>query len=183
MDGEVSAAVLQQCFDAAHNFEKKYSRFIRGNILDSINSEKTGSLPAEIISLLALCLKVSKLTKGHFDITLQPLLENHGYGIHDAPMEESIGYQNIELNNNYITLRKGVCIEFGSFGKGYILDLIYNMLSKHSENFVINFGGDIRICGMQEVRLEDPYDTKKYIGSLQIYNCAIASSSGNRRNF
>jgi thiamine biosynthesis lipoprotein len=66
-------------------------------------------------------------------------------------------------------------------GKGYVVDAIYNTLSKHNEAFVINFGGDIRIKGNKKVMLEDPYDDSKAIGSIDLHDIAIASSNGNKR--
>ena len=72
---------ISESFSIVEDFEKKYSRFKSENILSEINSKKIFSLDPEISSLLRLCIKVSKMTQGSFDITLLPVLENKGYGI------------------------------------------------------------------------------------------------------
>lgn len=174
-------SVIDECFQMVDDFEAKYSRFIHGNTLHNINIHKSATLPKEIISLLQLCLKVSKLTHGCFDITVQPVLENSGYGIEKWVLKENIWYQNIEINNNLVTLHNDVNIEFGSFGKWYIVDLLYNILLKHSQNFIINFWWDIRVAGTHDIYLEDPLDTTQAIGKISLSHTAIASSSWNKR--
>lgn len=62
-----------------------------------------------------------------------------------------------------------------------MLDVLYNFLITHYERFVINFGGDIRVAGKKTIHLEDPLRSGKYIGTIDLENTSIASSSGNKR--
>ncbi|MDA9129217.1 FAD:protein FMN transferase [Candidatus Gracilibacteria bacterium] len=174
---------ISESFSIVKDFEQKYSRFQQGNILSNINSNKAAVLTSEISSLIKMCLKVSKLTHGAFDITILPILENVGYGIRSEKMPENYGYKNIVLNENILTLTNNVSIEFGSCGKGYMLDRITNILQKYHTKFVVNFGGDMRIMGEQKVFLEDPLDLSKNIGEILLKNMSLASSAGNRRIF
>ena len=174
-------SVITESFSLLDDFEQNYSRFIVGNKLSEINKNKSAKLEKEIVSLLNLCIKTSDLTEGYFDITILPLLENAGYGISQDKLEETIGYKNIELNWNNLTLKNNVSIEFGACGKWYAVDLIYNALIQHTDEFVINFGWDMRIAWEKTIHLEDPLDTSKTIGSIDLKNTSIASSSGNRR--
>lgn len=57
------------------------------------------------------------------------------------------------------------------------------MLDAYAEEFIINFGGDIRVKGKSEIELEDPHNENKSIGSIEINNISIASSAGNKRTF
>lgn len=166
---------------AIETFERKYSRFINGNILSDINTEKKYELEPEISALIRLSQKVSHMTEGSFDMTLLPLLENAGYGIQDEVILEQYGYKNIDLEGNTLTLHNDVSIEFGACGKGYLLDLVYRILEKYHTDFILNFWGDIRIKGEQSILLEDPLDTQKHIWTIEVRNGALASSSGNRR--
>lgn len=174
-------SVVTESFSLIDDFEKKYSRFIEGNILSAMNTQKKYTLEPEIVALVRLCIKVSEMTQGSFDITLLPLLENTGYGIREEKMNESFGYKNIDLKENILTLHNEVQIEFGSCGKWYLLDLVYNTLRKYYTHFVLNFGWDIRVSGEQEIVLEDPLDTTKSIWKICLRDWALASSSGNRR--
>lgn len=172
---------ISESFLMVEEFEKKYSRFITNNLLSEINSGKKIKIQKEIISLIQLCLKVSKLTQGYFDITILPLLENAGYGVKKDIMKESLGYENITLNDDFLTLQQNTQIEFGSCGKWYMLDVIYAILKQYHDNFIINFWWDIRVNWTYTILLEDPWDIQKSIGNICLHNASIASSSWNRR--
>lgn len=174
-------SVITESFSLLDSFEADYSRFIPGNILSSINKYKQHIVSKEIASLLRLCIRVSELTEGYFDITILPLLENAWYGIVEWTLEEKIWYENISLDWESLILKNDVNIEFWSCGKWYAIDLIYNSLIKHIDNFVINFWGDMRIAWKKTIHLENPLDIKKTIGSIDLENISIASSSWNRR--
>ena len=174
---------ISESFSIVEDFEKKYSRFKQGNVLTKINNKKQAVLDPEISSLLHLCLKVSKLTQGSFDITLLPVLENLGYGIATHKTQENIGYQHIHLDGNQLTLSNDISIEFWSFWKWYMLDLVHAILWRYHSEYMISFWGDIRIKGKQKILLEDPLDIKKQIWEIVLENLSIASSAGNRRNF
>lgn len=172
---------ISESFFAVETFENNYSRFKHANILSEINSWKCINISPEITSLIQLCIKISRLTKGYFDITLIPILENAWYGILSWKMEEYVWYKNIFLNDNQIELKNGVQIEFWSCGKGYMLDVIYNILKRYHTDFVINFWGDIRVRGKRNIFLEDPCDINKNIWSVPLENMSLASSAGNKR--
>jgi len=172
---------VAESFLYVEQFEEKYSRFKADNILSEINTWKKCKLDSEITSLIHLCKKVSSLTQWYFDITILPLLENAGYWISATKLPQHIWYKNIELQDDVITLHNGVQIEFGSYGKGYMLDVIYNILQKYHSSFVIDFWGDIRVSGKKKIYLEDPWNTSKNIWSIILKNLSIASSSWNKR--
>lgn len=179
--GENLDSVIAESFSLLDSFEQDYSRFIEGNKLSEINTQKTAKLSKEIVSLINLSMKVSHLTQWYFDITVLPVLENAWYGIADSKLEESIWYKNIVLDWEMLTLKNDVSIEFGASGKWYAVDLVYNKLIAHTDSFVVNFWGDIRVAGDHTIHLEDPLDTNKRIWSIELKNLSIASSGGNKR--
>lgn len=175
--------LVQECFKMVDLFEQKYSRFIDGNFLSELNKNKSSQIDAEFLSILKLCLKVSKLTKGYFDITLLPVLENLGYGIAVNIQNESLWYENIIIKDNTINLKNEVSLDIWAIGKWYMVDKIYNVLKHKVEAFTINFGWDIRVKWTQKIELEDPANRDKTIGNMEISNASIASSAGNKRVF
>ncbi len=174
-------SVMAESFSLLDDFEQNYSRFISGNKLSEINANKSTQIEKEIESLISLSLKVSELTQGYFDITVLPVLENKWYWIAEGKLDESIWYENIILNGNNLTLNNNVSIEFGASGKWYAVDLVYNKLIAYTDDFVINFGWDMRVAGEKTIHLEDPFDVTKTIWSIELNNMSIASSSGNKR--
>lgn len=174
-------SVMSEAFSLLESFENEYSRFIQWNTLSKLNAEKTWILPDEIMQLIHLCKKVSSLTQWYYDITVLPVLENNGYWIETTVLEDTLGYESIICDGNTITLKNDVSIEFGSFGKLYAIDLLYNCLNQYSDDFTINFGGDIRIAGKKTIHLEDPSDDTKNIWIIELKNASIASSGWNKR--
>ena len=161
-------------------FENKYSRFIEWNYLSKLNTEKKASLDSELFSILKVANHIHLLSNGFFDITLLPKLEKIGYG-KSQNISRNIGQENILIKDWEIILQNDITIELWSLGKGYMLDVIYNILSKTEKNFIVNFGWDIRVQWKHRLYLEDPYSESKYIGEILIENKALTSSSAQKR--
>ena len=177
----INNKLLNNFFLKTEKFEKKYSRFIKWNFLYKLNNNKSSFIDQEFLSIINLCYKVSELTNWYFDITILPLLENIGYWIINKKLDENIWYKNIEIFWNKITLKKHVSIDIWSVWKWYMVDKIYNILNEHFENFTINFGWDIKIKWKKNILLENPYDDKKIIWSIELENISISSSAWNKR--
>ena len=174
--------LIQECFEIGINFENKYSRFIEWNYLYTLNKDKQAIIDKEFLSIIQLCLKVSDITDGYYDITIQPILENLWYWIEKKNnIDYNVWYKNIEINKEKIVLNNNVSLDIWSVWKWYIVDKIYNLLSEKLEKFSINFWWDIRIKWEENIRLEDPLDDTKYIGNLLLNNLSIASSSWEKR--
>lgn len=181
--GEDISWEIEKCFSLADTFEKKYSRFIQGNFLSKLNTEKSSDIDGEFYSLLRLCQKVSTISRWYFDITLLPILENLGYGINSGVLDEAYGYENIILWHHHVELKNNVSIDLWAVWKWYMVDTIYNILKLHTQEFTINFWGDMRVKGTETIYLEDPIDPEKSIGTIVLENLSIASSAGNKRVF
>lgn len=175
--------IVGECFSMADDFEQKYSRFIDENFLSDLNVKKTAIIDSEFVSLIKLALYVSEKTKWYFDITMLPLLENKWYGISKEKLSEDIWYKNVVLTDTSIQLKNNVSIDIWALWKGYMVDKIYNTLSTHLDEYVINFGGDIRIKWNQIIELEDPDNENKVIGEIELDDMSIASSAWNKRKF
>ncbi|RAL57735.1 hypothetical protein BLD25_00035 [Candidatus Gracilibacteria bacterium GN02-872] len=181
-DEKIDENDLENIFEIVQNFENKYSRFKKGNYLWKLNKYKSAEIDEDLQTIINIAKKANELSKGHFDLTILPYLEEIGYGIYEENLEKNIGMENIFIENGKIFLKNNVCIEVGGIGKGYMVDVIFNNLKEKYKNFVINFGGDIRISGeKREFFLENPENEKKFIGKIEIENLALASSGANKR--
>ncbi len=77
-------------------------------------------------------------------------------------------------------------IDFGAVGKGYLVDLIAELLQgKGFHEFVVNGSGDIRHHGKieLEVGLEHPFAAGMVIGVANIKEASICASASNRRRW
>lgn len=104
--------LVERSKNIAEKFEKKYSRFIPESFLNILNEKKQAPHTPELVSLLGLAKKVSTLTRGYFDITILPFLENSGYGIHAEILEEKYGSKYIEIGEKEVFLKNNVYIDF-----------------------------------------------------------------------
>ncbi|MDD2870423.1 MAG: FAD:protein FMN transferase [Candidatus Gracilibacteria bacterium] len=183
-DIDINPELIKKIKNKISSFESKYSRFLNDNFLHKLNESGKSNIDEEFKTLFRVSKMLNNLSKGYFDITVLPLLENLGYGIEKQKQIESFGMSNIEINENTITLKNNVKIEFGSLGKGYIVDYIYGLLRQEIQKFTIDFGGDIKVGNQKElVGLEDPMNNNKIIGEIILSNESLCSSNGQKRHF
>jgi len=77
-----------------------------------------------------------------------------------------------------------VLVDVGAAGKGYLADLVGNVLRGAGINeFVVDASGDIVHLGRDAIRvgLEHPRDPSKAIGVIPLRNRALCASATNRR--
>ncbi len=126
------------------------------------------NISAELASLLEIGLKYSEYSSGVYDITLRNIIELWGFGLREpsVPSSEaisnalnSVGYQYISIQTNdnkySVITERLVGFDFGSYGKGYILDNIKSILAKYEiTDYLINYGGNIIVLGLNPKGLE-----------------------------
>ena len=86
---------------------------------------------------------------------------------------------------NLTTIRP-VTLDVGAAGKGYLVDLVGELLVDAGMNdVVVDASGDIRRWGEGSIRvaLEHPADPTKAIGVINLGNGAICASASNRRTW
>ena len=92
-------------------------------------------------------------------------------------------YDALKLN-----LKKPALLDFGAAGKGYLVDIVGNLLHKEKiYSYCIDAGGDILYKSKEykplRVGLENPNNLKQVIGVASILNKSICASAGNRRKW
>lgn len=180
----VTHQILDKIYKVLSDFEQKYSRFIPWNFLHVLNINWKAIIDDEFKTIFRVCNLINKKTSWFFDITLLPFLENYGYWIEKTKLKEVFWMDKIEIIWNEVFLKDSVKLDFGSVWKGYLVDKIGNILSKEVDDFIIDFGWDIKIGKqIEKVWLEDPYDDKKLIGKILLSAESLASSSAQKRQF
>lgn len=178
-------------------FDKNYSRFRNDSLVSEI-SRKSGAytLPEDAKSMLSLYEELYKITKGAFTPLIGQTLSDAGYDaeysfkpgeIKTPPKWEEV----IKYEHPTLTTTAPVLLDFGAAGKGYLVDIVSELLLKQGvESFVVNAGGDIRVHENKEnlnagkkvqIGLEHPEDLTLAVGVASIVNKSICGSAGNRR--
>ncbi|MCA9387386.1 FAD:protein FMN transferase, partial [Candidatus Dojkabacteria bacterium] len=155
----------------------------------------TGELanpPENLLHMIDLGQKLNQFSEGHFNLAIGNTLESIGYD-KDYSFKQKNGVANstehwlLEKSKKILKITKGTQLDFGSFGKGYLVDILHSKLSKNFQEVLVNAGGDIRYSNLnnqpKKFILENPFDTSQYIGTINLANGGIASSSTNRRRW
>ncbi len=207
-------AKLKQEIDSfIAEYDLAYSRFKPDSLITKIAQEstkpstKTYSLPKHSEPLFTLYQDLFELTGGLFTACIGHALEQAGYDsqyslnpqptIDTPPSFEVVQFVPAltTAENDLPKLLIPECtsplvLDFGAAGKGYLVDLIGTIISKHfsGSSWFINAGGDIlhhsEIADeSMTIGLENPLNTQQVIGTAVLHNKSICGSAGNRRRW
>lgn len=192
---KISEKEEQEIFELIKNridiFDKTYSRFRDDSLVMKISKESgVFELPEDAEKMLVLYYDLYKQTNGFFTPLVGNLLSDSGYDknyslkqkdkLNKVPSWEEI----ISYIHPFIQIKKPVILDFGAGGKGYLVDLVGNLLEENNIfEYYINAGGDIIHKGKTSIRvgLENPENIEQVIGICELQNQSICGSAGNRR--
>lgn len=183
--------LLSEIKDRISEFDKNYSRFKKDSLVFQM-FEKPGeyTMPPDFPPLFAVYEKLYKSTNGLFTPLIGNVMRDAGYNEsysftkntlkNPRPLSEVLTY-----SDNMLTLKASEMLDFGAGGKGYIIDIVGNLLYQNGvTNYCIDAGGDILKKGSTlRIGLENPEDTKQVIGVVALQNKCICGSAGNRRKW
>jgi len=179
--------------DRIEHFDKTYSRFRKDSLVWQI-SKKEGDyiFPEDSRDFFASYDTFYKATNGAFTTLIGNTLSQAGYDysyslkpgkINRLPDIDSIYSWEYPI----LKVKKPYILDFGGLGKGYLVDMISNLLKENGvKSFCVDGGGDMSFFNLKKhmrVGLENPKDPKQVIGVIELNNKSICSSSGNRRKW
>ena len=138
----------------AWRVEDKFSRYLRGNVVDAIN-HSAGSpveVDEETARLLDFAVHLHELSEGRFDITSGVLGRVWAFdGRRSLPSAQEIaaalrlvGWRRAGWDGRRLRLEPGMQIDFGGIGKEYAVDRAAQLVAAATESScVVNFGGDL----------------------------------------
>ena len=150
-DPAAARVAIRSCLDQMENLEQILSRFIPTSQLSQLN--RAGQLSAAHPALLALVAesqKISRLSGGAFDISINPILQAAQAGRIPTDSEHAaVGYQKIAVNASEIAfLHPEMSITLDGIAKGYIVDRGVEVLQAHGfTNIMVEAGGDLVALG------------------------------------
>ena len=186
------AALLATIHERIELFDQAYSRFRFDSLVTKMSQQAgTYQLPPDAAPLVNLYYNLYTITNNAFTPLIGQVLSDAGYDatyslksreLHTPPRwEDVIGY-----NPPYLTIKKPVLLDFGAAGKGYLVDLVSNIIQEYGiTSFCVDAGGDILYTNKHDttlrVGLEHPENTSEVIGVAELLNNSICGSAGNRR--
>lgn len=178
-------------------FEQTYSRFRKDSLVSEI-ATRAGVyiLPQDAIPMFDMYRKLYILS----DTKMTPLI---GQALHDTGYDRE--YSLVPKNtirkvprwdavmkyipsSQTLTVYTPSQLDFGSIGKGYIIDIVSDILKeKGITDFTVDAGRDIYHTSSTStplvIGLENPSDTSEAVGTVTITHGAICGTSGNRRTW
>ncbi len=199
-EAAVAESFLRDTFDMFRDFESRYSRFVRDNDLWRLNMAENTTVSPELFDILSQAKRYHAETRGVFDPSVLPLLESFGYaGAYADQVSEVRGRLDemlLEEKSLTVTKPKGLMIDLGGIGKGYIVDKVARFLGERFENFLVDAGGDMVLRGVnrkegykywaidvERPEMLDPGVVGRSQMTLLLNDEAVATSGRNRRHW
>jgi thiamine biosynthesis lipoprotein len=173
-------------------FEHAYSRFLPDSQLSLLNRDRQLINPSpEMIELLVLGKEFYHKTQGYFNPAVGSILENRGYdasySFEHQGKEEVLPFFDdfVSISPEKIQLNGQGNIDFGGYGKGYLIDKLALLFRETFglKQFLINGGGDMSFSGQSrhEVILEHPFAQGYELGRIYLQNQSLGCSSNQKR--
>lgn len=206
--GSKSSLEVEEICDIAESevsrLDTMLSIFDESSIVSKINNDRKKGIvkvSPELIQLIKKAKEYFILTRGAFDITVEPLTETWGFGPREKAhpdiqtikdILDYVGLGKIELDEQGQTLffkDPRLRIDFGGLAKGYAVDEAVKIFKTNGiTKGIINIGGDLYCLGTTlenkdwAIGIKDPENKDKVLASLQVSDKAIATS-GSYENF
>lgn len=182
---------IEECIDT---FDKTYSRF-RDDSLVSQMARHAGNyeLPEDALPLLQLYEKLYKATDSRMTPLIGQVIADAGYdatySLQTKILQRPPAWEEVlDYNDRSLTVTRPALLDFGAAGKGYLVDLVAELLEAAGQKtYLINAGGDIRhrttTNDSLQVGLENPRDVSEALGIVELRNASLCASAGSKRSW
>ena len=140
------------------------SIFDPASLLSRLNRNETDSVDRHIAFTLRLADSISSLSDGRYDVTVKPLVEAWGFAGKEAQENPNIDSILAFVGRGKVRIENGrlikddprVQLDFNSIAKGYIVDLLAQLVESFgARNYIVDIGGEVRCKGVN--RQGDPW--------------------------
>ena len=200
--GSKRVVVLKKLEDKINELDDMLSTGKETSEVSRLNRSGEAVLSPTAANLVKRSLDIYKKTDGLFDITIYPLMELWGFPTknYKVPSEKEIeeklklvGSDKIDFNEETRKIsfkNKGMEIDFGGIGKGYITDELVKILTDEKvESAIINLGGNVfgfrkkPDGSLWNIAIRDPNEPDKYMAAIRLEDSAVITSGGYERYF
>ena len=194
-DDDVLTGAMQLC----KRYENLLSKTVPGSDVYKINhaNGRPVTVSDDTAELLSIALDISKKSGGAFDPTVLPLVElwdvnNATAAPDDAKVKaalELVGYQNILLDGNVVTVKNGAGLDLGGIAKGFIADKLTAYLKENGiKSAIINLGGNTVLVGQKNggdfsVGVQKPFGKQNELCATVMLRDKTAVTSGTYQRY
>ncbi len=193
---ERAEQAIGSAFQEMDRLVKLLNRFDGASAVTYLNQQgRLRDAAPEVSTVIERSLHYHEICAGAFDISVKPLLDLFQKDPSGATAGEPgrrelaaalelVGSRDIEMTGRTIGFKKaGMGITLDGIAKGYIVDRMAAVLSKHRvTDYLINAGGDIRAAGRKEKRqpwtvaVQDPAKSGDFPDVVHLRDACVATS-------
>ncbi len=176
--------------EVVERFDMAWSRF-RSDSLVSALAPAGGEAPAppDAADMIAALSDASRATGGAVNPLVGDSLARLGYDAQysldpgDPIAAPEAWPELLTVRDGLLRLRAPALIDVGALGKGRLVDLVLDVVTRHSSgDVVVDASGDLAVRGAaQRIALEHPFDSRRAIGVWEVRDAALCASATNRR--
>lgn len=187
-------------WDEIYKFEKQFSRFKEDSELTKFNNlaGKRVSISQTFETMLRKAKSFSEITNGTFNLFVLPNLQQAGYvysmtGAKSGPdysKRKSADWRRLEIGSRWARIPHDSAIDLGGIGKGFLADLLGQLLESEIPDYCLSLGGDMCVGGKDaesvwKIEIDSPQkntDPQMFFSSTT-QNWGIATSGAVREKF
>lgn len=195
-DRKLAAQLVQRAISEVRRLEQVFSLFQDDSALTRLNRQgRLDAAPSDMLRLLQESNRLSRLTEGAFDPSVQVLWSLYAHAIRNnkplpddrqvARALERVDWQAIEIQGRVVRLgRPGMALTLNGIAQGYITDRVTDLLRDAGLRHALIDMGEVRGLALDEalppwqVGLADDSDARRPLKIVEIRNQAISTSSG-----
>ncbi|MFI3244799.1 MAG: FAD:protein FMN transferase [Akkermansia sp.] len=186
------------------SINQEMSVFEPSSLINQINAAPSGAsftLSPALAHLMAESKRVYELSGGAYDPTVEPLVDLWGFGKSKQQQEPTpealaaalakVGFNGLELSGNKLTKRReGLSLDLSSVAKGYAVDALAELLTRHGlQHYIVDIGGELKAKGKRDGKHQDwqagiqAPDEAGVVATMAmpLHNLAVATSGDYRR--
>lgn len=180
--------IKKQLIEYLNKFTGLYSRFDDTSLVGRLNADhQLVNPPIEMINMLEFAREMFLASDGAFNISVGGDLASMGYGVSVGKVTSRGDFwEDSVISSKKIEIPDDIAVDFGGFGKGWLIDAFAEIFRKNNvQQFIVNGGGDLYVQADKyiEIALEHPFDSTKIIGNTRIKKGALAVSSVVKRSW
>lgn len=212
--GKFSESIREALATYTAEFDRRYSRFREDAVVIQLARDGiVKDPPSEMIAMLNYAKELYEASEGTFSLLVGNALQSLGYGksflrnnygssihllgngrvsqIKQRSASKNVrsdltrfGRKDILWSKQEVRVTKGIVLDFGGLGKGWLIDEYVKILREHNvKTFIVNGGGDLYVQSDTSISfaLEHPYNPALKIGDIELKQGALAASSTVKR--
>ncbi|HVX57188.1 MAG TPA: FAD:protein FMN transferase, partial [Candidatus Saccharimonadales bacterium] len=194
LENEARRQLMRKIRRRTDDFDKHYSRFRDDSWVTKL-ALRTGryAMPPDCYPMMRFYEELYEATAGKVTPLIGRLMADAGYDaeysfrskeLRRPPVWKDV----LSYDKKSLQLTEPVVLDFGAAGKGYLVDIIGEMLEEAGiGSYLIDAGGDIRHRSTRgssaDIGLENPSDPSEAIGIVRLGNRSLCASAGSRRQW